>query len=205
MPQFVQNLETRRLLSSVTLAIAEAQLSADFSTLVADAKNAKPAAVDSTKAFAAEVKLLSLKPSPAKAALNTDISNARTQLSNDVSKIINTGKADALAIVSDVLRITVLDLGRPVKIAAAQVKLGKDVAALEKIETPLITKLESNVATDSNKIGTAVTAIVTANPADQVLETDWTNLSNVFQSEQAILVPDLNNVISDLGALSTAS
>jgi hypothetical protein len=107
--------------------------------------------------------------------------------------------------VSDVLHITVLDLGRPVQIAAAQVKLGKDVAALEKVETPLIAKLQSDVAADSGKIGAAVTAIVTANPADQVLETDWTNLSNVFQTEQAILVPDLNNVISDLGTLSTAT
>jgi hypothetical protein len=205
MLHFLESLESRRLLSAVTLAAAEVQLSADFGKLVADAKTAKPALIDSAKAFAAEVKLLYLKTSPLKAALNSDISFARTVLSGDVGKIINAGKADALAIVSDVLHITLLDLGKPTKIAAAQVKLANNIAALEKVETPLIDKLSSDVTTQSNKIGAAISAIVTANPADQALSTDWTNLSGVFQTEEQILVPDMDNVISDLGALSTAA
>jgi hypothetical protein len=205
MLQLLESLESRRLLSAITLAAAEVPLTADFTKLVSDAKNAKPALVDSAKAFAAEVKLLDLKPSPLKAALNNDISAARIQLGNDAGKIISSGKSDALAIASDVLHITVLDFGKPTKIAAAQVKLAKDVAALEKIETPLIDKLDSDVTADSSKIGAAVSAIVTANPSDQALSVDWTNLSGVFQTEEQILVPDMDNVISDLGALSTAS
>ena len=86
------------------------------------------------------MKLLDLKTSPLKTALTNDISTARTVLSGDVGKIINAGKTDALAIVSDVLHITLLVLGKPTKIAAAQVKLANNIAALEKIETPLIDK-----------------------------------------------------------------
>jgi len=205
MSQFLESLESRQLFSAITLAAAEVQLSADFSKLVADAKTAKPALIDSAKTFAAEVKSLDLKSSPAKAALNNDISTARTVLSGDVGKIINAGKGDALAIVSDVLHITLLDLGRPTQIAAEQKKLANNIAPLEKVETPLIDKLSSDVTTQSNKIGTAVSAIVTANPGDQALSTDWTNLSGVFQTEEQILVPDLNDVISDLGALSMAT
>ena len=193
------------MFSAITLAAAEVQLSADFSKLAADAKTAKPALIGSAKTFAAEVKLLGLKNSPLKSALTNDISSARTVLSGDVGKIINAGKSNALAIVSDVLHITLLDLGKPTKIAAAQVKLANNIAALEKVETPLIDKLSSDVTTQSNKIGAAISAIVTANPGDQALSMDWTNLSGVFQTEELILVPDMDNVISDLGALSTAS
>ena len=193
------------MLSSVTLAIAEAQLSADFTKLIADAKTAKPVLIDSAKTFTVEVKLLDLKNSPLKATLTNDISTALTVLSGDVGKIINAGKTDALAIVSDVLHITLLNLGKPTKIAATQVKLANNIAALEKVETPLIDKLSSDVTTQSNKIGAAISAIVTANPGDQALSMDWTNLSGVFQTEEQILVPDMDNVITDLGALSMAS
>jgi hypothetical protein len=205
MPSFVETLESRQLFSGVTLGLAEAQLSVDLSTLGSDARTAKPALIDSAQTFAADVKALNLKNSPLKTKVVNAINVARTKLTTDVTQIINAGEADAKAIVSDVLHITLLDTGNSTKIARDQKKLANNIATLQKVETPLINKLSSDVQAQSAKVDSAVSNFVAANPSDQVIATDWTNLSGVFQTQEQILVPDLNNVISDLGAISTAT
>jgi hypothetical protein len=50
-----------------------------------------------------------------------------------------------------------------------------------------------------------VQAILTANSSDTALQAAWADLSNVYETQENILVPDLNNVLTDLGSLSTAT
>ncbi len=204
MAKFIETLESRQLFNAVTLGLAEAQLSADLSTLGSDARTAKPALIDSAKTFAADLKALALKNSPLKSALNSDINAARTKLTGDVTHIISAGVANAKAIVSAVLHITILDGGNTTKIARDQKKLASNITTLTNVETPLIDKLGGDITIQSNKIATAVSAIVIADSSDQALQTDWTTLSNVFQNDAQILVPDLNHVVTDLNNLSAA-
>jgi hypothetical protein len=205
MPEFIQTLESRRLFSTVTLAIAEATLAADVSTLGVNARVAKTDLVAAGKTFVADLKALDLKNSPLKSKLQSSVNTARTVLTADVTHIITAGESDAKAIFSDVLHITVLDAGNSTKITRDQKKLAANIAALQKAETPLVNKLSTDVNAQTTKVDAAVQAILTANSSDAALQTAWTDLSNVYETQENILVPDLNNVLTDLGNLSTAT
>jgi hypothetical protein len=205
MLEFVESLESRRLLSTVTLAAAGASLASDASTLIADARPAKVALIDAAKTFKTEVQSLHLKNGAMKSALMNDIASARTKIQADVSHIISAGLKDGQNVVSDVLHITLLDAGNSAKIASYQKDLAVRVKTLQTLETPLVAKLTSDVGNAITQVNGAVHAIVTANSADQSLQTDWTKLSTAFQSAETTLMPDLTNVIADLNALSTAT
>jgi hypothetical protein len=205
MCEFIENLESRRLFNTVTLAIAEATLAADVATLGGSARVAKTDLVSAGKTFVVDLKALDLKTSPLKSKLQSSVNTARTKLTADVSQIITAGAPNAKAIFSDVLHITILDGGSPTKIARDQKKLAANITALQTIETPLVNKLSTDVNTQTTKVDNAVQAILTANSSDTALQTAWTDLSNVYETQENILVPDLNNVLTDLGNLSTAT
>lgn len=204
MSQFIESLENRRLLSTVTLAAAEAALMSDASTLATDARHAKSDLLAAGKAFQTDFNALHLKPSPQKTALVRAITSARTLIQSDVNRIITAGYKDGQAVVNDVLHITVYDTGNAVKIARDQKHLTTDTARLRNLETPLVTKLENDVNSSAAKVTAAVNALALANNSAAPLQADWTTLSNIYVSSKQTLTSDLTNVIDDLDALSTA-
>ncbi|HWE04086.1 MAG TPA: hypothetical protein VG326_16895 [Tepidisphaeraceae bacterium] len=203
--KFIESLESRRLLSTVTLAAAETKLASDISTLAADAGHAKVALIDDVKTFKSDLQALHLQNGPLKSGLVNAVGSARSKLQADVSHIIGAGYKDGQAVVSDVLHITLFDGGNAAKIANSQKRLAADLKTLQTLETPLVAKLTTDVTTAITQINGAVQAIITANGDNQALQTDWATLSATFQSAQQALAPDLTNVISDLNALTTAT
>ena len=203
MHQFVQCLESRRLLTAVSLPIAEANLTSDVKALIADAKLAE-------KSLAADGKTLlvdghKLKNSPLKTKLVKAVASARTTIQSDVSHIITAGYKAGTSVVSDLLHIYFFDAGNPTKIARDQVRLAADSKKLRTVETPLINKLGADVTNDQALIGADVGAIVTANPTAQSLQTDWTKFSDALQSSKQTLVTDFTKVSDDLDAVTTAT
>lgn len=205
MPEFIDTLESRRLLSAVTLAAAEAKLASDVSILATDARSAKVALVADVKVFKADLTALDLKSGALKSGLQNAVASGRTKIEADVSHIISAGYKDGMDVVSDVLHITLFDAGDATKIAAEQKRLGADIKALQTLETPLVNKLSADVGNAVTQVNSAVQAIIAANPADTTLQSDWTQLSSAFKSAENTLVPDLGNIITDLDALSTAT
>lgn len=205
MLQFMESLESRRLLSAITLASAEANLTSDVGTLISDARQAKAALVADTKAFATDLKDLHLQNGPLKSKLQTAVASARTTIQNDVTHIISSGFKDGEAVVRDVLNIYFADAGDSAKIMKDQTRLAADVTVLRNVETPLIDKLGTDVSNAQSQIGAAVQSILTANPSDQALATSWSTLSGAYESFKQTLVADFTAVSNDLDALSTAT
>lgn len=205
MPKFVESLETRQLLSGVTLALAGEQLALDLGTLVSDAGSARTTLVADAKAFAADVKALGVKSGPLKARLGAAVASARSTLQADVVKIFVAGFDDGKSIASDVLHLTLLNTGKPAQIALYQKRLAAGIKTLETVESPYVTKLEGDVSSASTHIGDAAQAIISANPSDTALNTDYMALSSDYHTAGKTLTTDLTNVISDLETLSTAS
>ncbi len=205
MHEFVESLESRRLLSAVSLAVAEARLASDVGTLAANAKQAKGSLISAATTFKADLKALGLKSGPLKSALLSAVAVARAKIQADVTHIITSGFKDGENVVSDVLHITIFNAGNAAKIASYQKKLSADIRRLNALEAPLVAKLTGDVGNAVTKINGAVQAIITASSSDTALMTDWAKLSTAYQLAGSTLVPDLNNVASDLNALTTAS
>jgi len=204
MLDFVEPLESRRLLSAVTIAAADVKLMADVQTLTANANMAQTAVLNAGNQFKAAVQSLHLKNSSLKTALQKDITASSSKIEGDVSKIISAGSSGEQKVMADVLHITVLDSGNAAKTIADQRRLGADLESLQIVETPLLGKLASDIGNTITQINGAVHAIVVANAGQQGLQSAWTKLSNAFQSSERTLFPEVVDVVVDLDALSTA-
>ena len=159
-----------------------------------NARVAKTDLVAAGKTFVADLKALDLKNSPLKSKLQSSANTARTVLTADVTHIITAGEPTPKQSTPTSCTSPCSTAGNTTKITRDQKKLAANITALQKIETPLVNKLSTDVDIQTTKVDAAVQAILTANSSDTALQVASTDLSNVYETQENILVPDLNNV-----------
>jgi hypothetical protein len=202
MPQLVQPLEPRRLLSaSPSLPLDEGKLALDVHAIIADAKSAKTALVADGHAVVVQLKALKLQTAPLRSALSSAIAHGKQTVNADIAKIISVGAHDGQKVFGDWLKTEFADSKGSPKLAADQAKLATDVSALWTVEQPLANKLEADIEASATNVSNAVQAIVNANKSDDALNSAWNILQGEITSSEQTLSADFSQLTVDADAV----
>lgn len=200
MSQFVESMESRRLLSASGLAIVgdEVQLVSDARSIRSDVQHFGRSLKNDEKVIQSDLRGL---PDNATnrglvGTLRTDVRNGIGKLQRDVANLIRVGSSDARRALADGIAL----FFNPNN-SGAQSRLANDIVRLQnETATPIATVL-SDATSFQTKVAQDLTAISSANPTNAALGTHANTANTDTASALAAAQNDVHKVQTDVATL----